>query len=116
MSFLRQIMRHKANAIKVLIILSAVAMFAGAVIIYAGSQRVAHQQAIAAQQQVLNHTQTLNQINNIVTQLEKNNQVNHDTTIKYLQCIVQGLITSTPQTAQGSFNACLAVSGIIETK
>lgn len=65
--------------------------------------------------EVAGHTQTLNEINNVVKKLEQNNQVNHDTTIKYLQCIVEGLITSTPNTAQASFNSCLVVSGVQES-
>lgn len=70
------------------------------------------QQQRQSQKQVAAHTQTLNEIKNVVTQLEQNNQENHDTTIKYLECIVQGLITSSPQTAESSFQACLAVSGL----
>lgn len=92
--------------------LLAAAIFIFAFITFLNSQNQKQQASQSAQQAVANHTQTLEQLSNAVNTLKANNQVNHDTTIKYLQCIVQGLLTSTPQTAQATFSACLAVSGV----
>lgn len=96
---------NRIGGLKILLVIVAIVLFSFATFTLIQQQR-------QSQLAVAGHTQVLNQINNVVTELEKNNQTNHDTTIKYLQCIVEGLINSTPQTAQASFNACLAVSGI----
>lgn len=103
---------RRVQVIKLILGFVALIVFAVAGFTFSNSQKLKEQQSVQAQQEVLNHTQTLNEIDLAVKQLKMNNQVNHDTTIKYLQCIVQGLINSTPQTAQASFNACLTVSGI----
>jgi hypothetical protein len=115
MSFIETVRGHKQTAVKL-------SLFAGAFIIalfalsgWLNSNHLKTEQAAASQRAVAAHTQTLNEIKNIVTQLEKNNQTNHDTTIAYLECIVQGLISSTPGSqanAQTTFNACIAVSGL----
>lgn len=88
-----------------------------AFLVFVNSQRVAHAAAVRSQQAVAAHTETLNQINNVVTQLKKNNQVNHDTTITYIQCNVNLFVKVSEGTpvSQADFNACIANSGIVET-
>lgn len=93
---------YKSKIFKIVMIIVAISLVVIAGAIYANSQRIAHD----------DQTQTLNEINRAVDQLEKNNQVNHDTTIAYLKCIVQGLISSTPSSVQPVLNSCLAVSGV----
>lgn len=110
--FLEYLKLHSIQTTKLTMVLVAGILFVLAASAYATNQRLKEQQALTAQRQVANHTQTLNEIEGVVTQIEKNNQVNHDTTIKYLECVVQGLLNSTPTTAQSKFNACLAVSGV----
>lgn len=54
-------------------------------------------------------------LTNAVTELEHNNQVNHDTTIKYLNCVLVGVTTSSvasPNQALAIYQSCLSVSGV----
>lgn len=112
METFKNLRTHKTAAMKIsLVVICAVALLLAS-FIFANSQRLKAQQQQSSQEAVANHTQTLNEIKSVVTQLEQNNQINHDTTIKYLQCIVEGLITSTPEDAQATFDSCIAVSGI----
>lgn len=102
----------KVQGVKILMVVLSIGILTFAGVTYTTNQRIAHKQAVASEQAVANHTQTLNEINNAVIQLEKNNQVNHDTTIAYLKCIVQGLVSATPSNVQPVLNACLVVSGV----
>lgn len=91
----------------------AMVLFLGAFITFINSNKTAHQEAVNSQRAVSNHTQTLNQINNVVQQIESNNQTNHDTTIRYLQCVIDLLLT-TPQPTKAQANACLSGAGLAD--
>lgn len=114
-SFAARTKGHRQALVKFLLIGIAVIVAVLAVTSFLNSNHIKAVQSRQAQAAVAAHTQTLNEIKNIVSQLEQNNQTNHDTTIAYLECIVQGLINTTPASstnAQTTFNSCIAVSGI----
>lgn len=96
---------HQLEATKGLLLLIAIVLFVLAALTFSQQNR-------QSERAVASHTQTLNEINSAVQQLEKNNQTNHDTTIAYLKCIVEGLVSSTPADVQPTLNACLTVSGV----
>lgn len=94
--------------------LTATLLFVGAAIIFINSQKVASQQAKTSQQAVANHTQTLQSIENVVSQIKGNNQTNHDTTIKYVSCGFNLLIEQNngAHITPNDLNACLAGAGL----
>jgi hypothetical protein len=103
---------HRQGWLKLSLICIAIVVTFLALSSFLNSNHIKQVQQEQSQKQVAAHTQTLNEIKGIVTQLEQNNQTNHDTTIAYLECIVQGLTTATPANSQSTLNACIAVSGL----
>lgn len=111
--YIKRLHINKAQVTKLLLLVVALALFVGAAITFANSQNVKAQQARQAQQSVANHTQTLNQIADAVAQLKQNNQINHDTTIKYINCVLVGISSaSSKDQILAVYQACLAGSGI----
>lgn len=116
-NFLKQIRGHKIDFAKSLMIVLALGAFIFAGIIYANSQATKARQTKQAQQSVANHTETLDEIASAVTQLKQNNQINHDTTIRYLQCLAN-LVEMASQgqvITQVNLDDCTSVSGLIGT-
>lgn len=107
-----RIIFNKSHVLKIVAIVIALILFIGAALIFTNSQNVKEEQAKQSQEQVANHTQTLQQIQDIVTQIKQNNQQNHDTTIKYIQCVVQSFFGTTPSEVQADFNSCVSEAGL----
>lgn len=113
----RQIPVHKISLTKVLLVVAAGALFFAATQTIIATQETKARQSHQAQQAVFNHTETLNDIDRAVTELKMNNQTNHDTTIRYLQCLSnlvledsQGIVIT-----QVDLNNCTSVSGLLTT-
>ena len=66
-----------------------------------------------ANQAVANHTQTLNEIRDAVSQIKTNNQMAHAQTVKYINCVLVG-ITNSPGQSQALtvYQTCLRNAGI----
>lgn len=82
-------------------------VFLTAILVFINSQH-------RSQAEVQNHTQTLQQISQAVNQIKANNQINHDTTIKYIQCVLDTSIAAQQQPiTKDTFNTCLKNSGVV---
>lgn len=115
--------KHKASAFKIILSLVAVIVFLFAISAYNTSQNLKSQQALQSQKSVAAHTQTLDQIkvlttqlNTAVTQLKNSNAADHTQTIKYINCVLVGVtgissgINSQSQ-ALTVYQTCLAENG-----
>lgn len=98
---------------KILAVAVAVVLLVWAGFIWTNSQRVAHQQTVAAQDSITNHTQTLNEIEKAVNELKANNAADHQQTVEYINCVLVGVTNSTSQNqALAVYQTCLATEGI----
>lgn len=84
--------------LKVLSAVISLSLFAGAAFILAKSQSI--------------HAQTLNEIQQAVTELKNSNAADHAQTVKYINCVLVGVTNSPSQTqALAVYQECLAISG-----
>lgn len=116
-AFLKEgFIHHKATAFKGILSFVAVVVFLFALSSFNTSERLKAQQAAQAQSAVTNHTQTLNEIQNAVTQLKASNQADHTVTIKYINCVLVGITQANPPNNQAAilavYKQCLANSQI----
>lgn len=107
---------HKAAAFKGILTLIAIVVFLFAASAYSTSQDFKAQQALQSQNSVAAHTQTLQEIQNAVTQLKNNNAADHTQTIKYINCVlvgVTGISSSVNSQSQALtvYQTCLAENG-----
>lgn len=115
MNITHQIEAHKSLTLKVLSILVSIVLFVGAGIIITNSQNVKSAQAKQSQEAVANHTQTLLEIQQAVTQLKSSNAADHKQTVKYINCVLVGITDSPTQSqALAVYQECLAASGVTQ--
>lgn len=105
--------KNHASFVKLLITVVAVAFFIVAIVVIHNTERLNHNQQVASNAAVINHTQTLNYIKQAVTQLKASNAADHAQTVTYINCVLVGLTNSTAQSqALAIYKQCLANSGI----
>lgn len=104
---------HKATAFKGILVFIALVVFLLAISSFSTSQRLKSEQTQESQAAVLNHTKTIEEIQQAVNQLKASNAADHTTTIKYINCVLVGL-TEAGQTdnALTVYQTCLANSQI----
>lgn len=116
-AFLKEgFIHHKATAFKGILSFVAVVVFLFALLAFNTSERLKAQQAAQARSTVTNHTQTLNEIKNAVTQLKASNQADHTVTIKYINCVLVGITQANLSNNQAAilavYKQCLSNSQI----
>lgn len=104
---------HKASGFKIILTIIAIIIFLFTGSAYVTSQHIQDQNAANSQKSVANHTETLAEIKNAVNELKANNAVDHQTTIKYINCVLVGITEAPSQTqALAVYQTCLANSQI----
>jgi long-subunit fatty acid transport protein len=104
---------HKASAFKFVLSLVAAAIFLFAASAFNTSQHLKAQQTAESQAAVANHTKTIDEIQQAVSQLKASNQADHTTTIKYINCVLVGLTEAgAAGNALSVYQTCLANSQI----
>lgn len=109
---MREFFNRHAGIIRIGVPLLAVAIFIFAFVTFVNSQNQKQEASKQAQQAILDHTETLDQLKDAVNTLKANNQVNHDTTIKYIQCVIESFGAGTQTQIEQAFNACTLISGV----
>jgi sensor histidine kinase regulating citrate/malate metabolism len=104
---------HGHIFIKVLLVIGAVILVVFAANYYASTQKIKSQQAIEAQRTVINHTQTLSEIQKAVAELKTDDQADHAQTVTYINCVLVGITNSpTPAQADLVYKECLSAAGV----
>lgn len=107
---------HKASAFKIMLTVIALAIFLLALSEFSSEQKLHIEQAQQAAIAVENHTTTINEIQQAITELKASNAADHTTTIKYINCVLVGLTEAgangTPGSALAIYQTCLANSQI----
>lgn len=102
---------HKASGVKIILVLIAIIAVLASLQSYGNSSRVRETQAKQSQAAIANHTQTLDEIQQAVTELKASNAADHTATIKYINCVLVGLSTAGASgNALPVYQTCLASS------
>jgi uncharacterized protein HemX len=104
---------HKPTAIKVALVIIAVAVFGFSLVSFVNSQNARDQQTQNSQSVVENHTETLNEIKQAVADLKASNAADHTQTVQYINCVLVGITdSSSPAQAQATYQTCLVAAGV----
>lgn len=105
----------ESQIFKIAAVLVAVGLFVVAGFSLVNSQNFKVQETRNSQSAVAAHTQTLNEIDNAITQLKNSNAADHAQTVKYINCVLVGITGSSTQAeALAVYQECLASSGVTQ--
>ena len=103
----KRVETHKPLLVKLLIVLAILVLTVATFVSYADSQKVKADQSAQARSAVFNHTETLNDIKQAVTNIENNQKTNSTAIIDYINCLINSNVT-TPAQVQAAEATCKA--------
>jgi len=116
MGFKELVTHHKPTVLKIALVIVALIFLGLSIVDLATTQHARNQQAVLAQEAVLNHTKTIGEIQQAVNELKASNAADHTVTIKYINCVLVGITQANPPDSQSAilavYQQCLANSQI----